>query len=249
MVIGKQWSSIHASVCGQAHTKSGLNNQDSCLCQQEADFLVQIVSDGMGSCKNAKEGAEASCQAVLKIIKEYIKDGNESDVFSHPYTFLEEIYRARAEMLCQYGLDNTNSTCLFIIVFSDRVFMAQLGDGILIAFDEEGIPVCLLEDSKNDKFLNETDGFNSVFQEENWKIALLSTKHISGAMLCTDGVELESSMDYVRLAHDIFTICQHSSNGICEAELVKFLSQWPEHSNQDDKTLAFIYRSLANEDK
>src|SRR5690606_38642714 len=70
-----------ASVIGPSHRVDGLRNQDAWAKARVGDYLVAVVSDGMGSRPNADAGSRAACKAVIEAMRVWCRsDGTELEL-------------------------------------------------------------------------------------------------------------------------------------------------------------------------
>ena len=240
------WQTIGSSCQGAAHRRLGLPNQDRWLHTESTEHLLVAVADGMGSCPKARLGAWASCQAFHAVVQELLEAGRGELIVDDPRCFFRRAVELRAEIIQSAGakLYEADSTGLVAFFFEDRVLLAQLGDGLVLALDILGRPLRMFSDAKEDSFLNQVKGFGGSVRVSGWKASVLPQFAVESVLLCTDGVELASAADYVHLAQDLSdgvaadaAVCQHS--------LHRLLSGWPNGANQDDKTLAFVAKSIS----
>ncbi len=238
------WQAIGYSCQGQAHLRTGLPNQDCWLQAGAEDYMLVAVSDGMGSCPQARLGAQATCQAFQAAAKEFLACGQGELIVDDPRGYLQRVAALRTEIIRTKGVElhDADSTGLLAFFYEDRVLLAQLGDGVVLAIDALGGLLRILHDGKDQSFLNQVRGFGSSGVARGWKAAVLPQVLVEAVLLCTDGVEMEPLDEYAHLAADLRAEARDDIE-ICQRSLRQLLDSWPRHGSQDDKTLVFAVKS------
>ena len=238
------WQAIGYSCRGRAHLRTGLPNQDWWLQVGAEDYMLAVVSDGMGSCPKARLGAQATCQAFYKAAKEFLACGQGELIVDDPRGYLQRGAVLRSEIIGAKGVElhEADSTVLLAFFYEDRVLLAQLGDGVVLAIDALGCPLRILHDGKKHSFLNQVRGFGNSGAVRGWKASVLPQALVEAVLLCTDGVEMEPLAEYARLTADLRTEAA-GGIGACRHSLRQLLEGWPSYGSQDDKTLVFAVKS------
>ncbi|SFW36143.1 PP2C family serine/threonine-protein phosphatase [Selenomonas ruminantium] len=238
------WQAIGYSCQGRAHLRTGLPNQDYWLQGGAEDYMLAAVSDGMGSCPQARLGAQATCRAFQAAAKEFLAYGQGELIVDDPRGYLQRVAALRTEIIRFKGVElrDADSTGLLAFFYEDRVLLAQLGDGVVLAIDALGRPLRILHDGKTESFLNQVRGFGSSGMARGWKAAVLPQALVEAVLLCTDGVEMEPLAEYAHLAADLQA---EAVGGIssCQRAICQLLEDWPRYGSQDDKTLVFAFKS------
>ena len=238
------WQAIGFSCQGKAHLRTGVPNQDWWMQTGADDYMLAAVSDGMGSCPQARFGAQATCRAFYAAAREFLASGQGELIVDDPRVYLQRVASLRTEIISNEGveLSDADSTGLLVFFFEDRVLLAQLGDGVVLAIDALGRPQRILHDGKEQSFLNQVHGFGNSGEACGWKAAVLSQELVEAVLLCTDGVEMEPLAEYAHLAADLRTEAA-GGIGACRHSIRQLLKSWPRHGSQDDKTLVFAVKS------
>lgn len=222
------------TVQGPAHLAEGISNQDAWLHARAGGMRVVVVSDGMGSRRYAREGAQAACRATVDAVRQWRRyPAAPPDVL---LAMIHLFWRARIAPLVP---SECACTCLFAAVDPDGSgLVGQLGDGLALVRDGDGLrPLQMRYDSD---FGNETEALGVSRDIAAWATAPLG----AGArtvVLCTDGV----ADDLLPDRFDTFVAWLEEEIGpkspqIRWRALAAALRDWPTPNHLDDKTIAML---------
>lgn len=224
-----------ASVRGPGHYTDGLPNQDAVLIRHDRQRWLAVVSDGMGSRKQAAEGAKAVCYAANRAVREQSFGSEDRDliksIYGHWLTRLAEL---------RIQPNDAAATCLLAWGVPDGHFrLLQLGDGLILGEPEPAQGLCMRDQAG---FSNDTTGLGISHRLTDWRSARGQLEnHGDGLALMTDGIsdDLGSLDGFVRsLVDDLRGVGARSA----KAALTRELRDWPTPCHTDDKTIAVIYR-------
>lgn len=233
--------SFGISIKGSSHKKKGLPNQDAFLIKKLEKGLVAVVADGLGSKKHSNVGSKKACEAVANVFFKLERENNSYCSKDNLKELLPLIYECWINSLGKYCANDSSSTCLFAYICDEDIIVAQLGDGMifLLGKDEEGS--ILIQDDKEEGFINMTDCLNARFAIEKWKIKSVPKTLFKALFICSDGI---SSDIKDGMQKDFVKELMHSSSNKTAQQNKKgakrWLKNWPIKSNTDDKTLVFV---------
>jgi serine/threonine protein phosphatase PrpC len=221
-----------ASAVGPRHRAQGEPNEDSWLGARGAFGTLVVVSDGMGSRRDARRGAKMACRAVLDAVRAWHKAGACS---------LDELLSGIEPRWCSLIAPSTArdcaATCLFALAHvRGQVYVAAIGDGIALLRTQRGLEWVVGPRSAG--FANETD---SLGHSASWTSRTFPREGGDVVLLATDGVAddlLPERIDgFLQWLMDDFA-------GMVPAQrwraLQRELQDWPTPHHTDDKTLAVL---------
>jgi len=168
---------------GSSHRAMFLPNQDAADFVRTGDDFVIAMSDGVGSCKNAGEGAKL---AVSSAIVAFGLVGNGMLAFDCP-ALIGKVLETWRSSLNGSSQDDSCATLKAVYKIGHTIKMISLGDGLLIVSSDGFNIIAPVEDYA---FSNETKCLCSrVMAEDFWTAEF----HVDmfkpfTVFLCTDGV-------------------------------------------------------------
>jgi len=234
---GKYLGCFGHSEIGPSHIKNNINNQDSWCVKQFEWGEVLAVSDGVGSKAQSEFGSQAACEAVINLA-----------IFWHENSsyqaelLLEKFHEYWIDGLEGRDPNKCSCTSLWVIHCHGRIFMAQLGDGLLSFMNSKNDIGFLNEHFNEASFSNQTCALQKTHIESQWKWKLESAQEYSAFLLMTDGI----SDDLLEEQKSLFVkgVIEHYSvmeKELAIEEIKAWLNTWPVPNHQDDKTIACIY--------
>lgn len=221
-----------ASAVGPQHRAEGKPNEDSWLGARGAFGTLVVVSDGMGSRRDARRGAQMACRAVLDAVRAWHKAGASS-----VEGLLAHIERFWLELIAPSRARDCAATCLFALAHSrGQVHIAAIGDGLALLRTARGLEWVV--GPRAGGFANETDALGGA---TSWTTRSFPREGGSVVLLATDGVAddlLPERIDgFVQWLMDDFA-------GMAPAQrwraLERELKDWPTPHHTDDKTLVVL---------
>jgi hypothetical protein len=191
--LGK-WRVIGESVAGSSHEKRGIPCQDfhdwAILVE---DILIISVADGAGSAAKAEVG---SCIAAQTAIDHIIKQNNlpaSTDDDTVWTEFLKKTFNTSREALRIHAnlhslrLSDLATTLILSIVTPELCAVAQLGDGIAVARDNEGTLFALTIPQRGE-YINEANFLTSSNALKDTEV-FLHRKLLTHIAVISDGLQ------------------------------------------------------------
>lgn len=240
MVKPSRWQFFGASVKGLGHVQLGLPNQDAWTGRHYSFGSFIAVCDGVGSRPHAAHGARQACLAAADAVRLWSKADQA------PVAMLVRLVHTLWS-ICVHacGQWQCATTCLMAAgLGNDRLLIGQLGDGLAMVKLTNG-DLRILTHPEESEFTNETAALGTGTSPGEWRIGLIDNVAIgTSVLLATDGVsddllpgKLGAFADFVRTEF----APRAPRNRWCE--LVQALRNWPTPRHNDDKTLAFMWRT------
>ena len=223
------------TVIGPAHAEMGLPNQDALGLWGWRRGWIAAVCDGVGSRPLSHIGARLAATRVRSTIRSDIS-------WDDPDAVIQSLHRSWVEGLKPLAPDEGATTLLMAACSaSGNVFVAQLGDGIVL-FSSNG-QFGVLTPARTG-FVNETTAFGLSTSDRDWHIARLQlSKPGDGVLLATDGISDDLRPE--RLEKFFRAMCKEMASRNRRTGRKWFhrqLEDWPTAGHCDDKTIAIVYR-------
>jgi hypothetical protein len=192
MAMESEWQVVGAAVQGLSHQKQGLPCQDALkyLCLP-GGILLMALADGAGSAKHAELGAQTAVEAsvgwlVTCLEKEQPIECCEWaeviwETFQNARTALERLGQEHDEPLRSFA---TTLTCL--VATSERLIVGQLGDGAVVAVDEDN-GIRTVTTLQRGEYANET---NFLTQEQALDLVVIQVidEQVRALAMMSDGL-------------------------------------------------------------
>lgn len=233
---------IASSVRGPAHTRDGRPCQDAWLAVPGENACLAVVADGMGSRPNAREGARAATRAARDAWRVWSRSpvGVAEDLIR----LVEVTWRLR---LGSIPVESAATTCLLYAEDRHgRAAMAQLGDGLLLRKNGDGVIVVHPSRSGG---LGRTDALGTPHRLSDWSFTMGAALAAGEAvLLATDGVS--EDLEPARLAGlAAWVIDDLGGRAHPNRALASELRNWPVPHHQDDKTLLVMWKPWTSNSK
>lgn len=212
-------------------------NQDSFVCDSVKSGYVLVLSDGMGSKKFSQYGSKAICEIIKREFEKEVLPLEKLNWIS----FLENCHIKWIEEVEKYEITQCYATMLVLLVQGNYLKAARLGDGFLSILADDRVHI--LMDRKEDYFANETDCLMGIFDEDRLEILEIEFDKFSGAVACSDGIEIgvmkqEEISSFTRdFLEEYSKICRTDG----KQDIERWISTWP---GVDDKTIAYIIEEV-----
>jgi serine/threonine protein phosphatase PrpC len=238
---------VGCSVKGPTHIGEGMPCQDAWLGIYEHGIRLAIVCDGMGSKPWSREGAQAATRSARTTWRLWRKGVNPQ--IEDFIRLFEVIWRLEVSKLQQIidarptpTLHLAATTCLIYAEDMDgNAFMAQLGDGLIVHQQENGLCTHLIV--KRDFEFNHTIGLGIPhnLQDWTWK-AIPSIKQKESILMVTDGIS--EDLNLTQLPSFINWLFEEIVPSRAPAtKLAHELRAWPVPYHTDDKTLLLTWKN------
>lgn len=133
-----------ASVKGPSHIITNIPCQDACAFKIiSPSFVIISVADGLGSAINSDVGAKTAVDAVIQFAEDFFTS-RPNDEIDLTVLVRESISAARkalerASLTFKCKLRDLACTLISIAIMNDKVAVAHIGDGAVIARNDEGL--------------------------------------------------------------------------------------------------------------
>ena len=237
---GLTWRAVGASVEGASHVARGVGCQDAHGVLTAPDgSLVVVVADGAGSASRAAEGSALAVEAALDTLEWVLA------VEPPSVAVVRAVGAARVALETADDISAVATTLLVVVVGSDEVAVARVGDGFAVARLEDG-SLELLSADDDREFLNETTFLSS----SDWtpSVSVRSSAGVSGVAVLTDGLQLlafdlTAGRPHAPFFEPLFAFAA-DCDAASEHELAAFLgSDRVAARTDDDVTLVLCSRS------
>jgi hypothetical protein len=221
-----------ASTVGPRHRAEGKPNEDSWLGARGAFGTLVVVSDGMGSRRDARRGAQMACRAVVETVRAWHKAGANG-----LEALLVQIEPHWLALIAPSSARDCAATCLFALAHScGQVHVAAIGDGLALIRTPRGLE--WIVGPRAGGFANET---HALGYSASWTSRSFPRVGGGVVVLATDGVAddlLPEHIDgFVQWLIDDFS-------GMVPTQrwraLQRELKDWPTPHHTDDKTLVVL---------
>ncbi|MEP6924711.1 MAG: PP2C family serine/threonine-protein phosphatase [Pyrinomonadaceae bacterium] len=197
-----QWKIVSASIAGTSHVAKNSECQDSFVwrtteCKDEV--LVVIVSDGAGSAKRAKVGADTTCATMMQEIQTVV----ETDLGIHKITRKHvvewlNLLRTQFQILAETEKLETGDfacTLLAAIIQGEKGIFLQIGDGGMVyTATEAPDEFHLVIEPQQGEYANTTNFVTDLTAADILRFEVLE-KRIDEIAIFTDGLQ-RIALDY-----------------------------------------------------
>lgn len=178
---------LSASIRGSLHKSLGLPCQDYSCARSAKNKLVAVVSDGAGSAKHSKVGAQIICNTLCDLlIKSNLETIKEDVVHAINVARKKLILHRYNHSKSPADLVNFSATLVGVFYYKNKGVFFHIGDGAGIAFQKEKYENFVISEPENGAFSCET----YFYTMDDWKDCLRFTnfENANRVLLMTDGV-------------------------------------------------------------
>jgi hypothetical protein len=244
---------IHgASVVGASHAKGNIPCQDAFAYKMFPPHSAAIsVADGLGTAIKSEIGSQAATQAVVRSVEESLSDYPQNPI-DMQLIAKESLLAARAalenlalQLPCE--LKDLGCTLISIVIVRDTMVVAHVGDGAVVARDENYF---IASPPGNSEYADVVEPIT----DKDWQTSIRISpvfKNIRDVMALTDGCQ-RAALKKTRDSYEPFgPFCTplfeyFSSSAVAQGndQLIRLLSSKKLCDNSDDdKTLVMITRN------
>ena len=247
----KQWKYITYIKKGLSHEQSGTECQDSVQIQENANWLVAALADGLGSLKYsdvaANAATEAICQQLLEEKATIFDNGSNAQLHQKIMKCVVSAVEKKTNLL---GISKSQVDCTLVFVgihkSSNRAIVGRLGDSaVCIIKEKDSIAI-----NDSNKSANGTNAVLDQDASEHLDIQFhdIIKENILGFILSSDGLDNELYMkgsDHVRKATELYfnALCNDTSDeGATQiiADRIRKLTSMKDSPFDDDISLAIM---------
>jgi serine/threonine protein phosphatase PrpC len=231
--------------------------QDALAFQAGEHSLLVALSDGAGTADRSQSGAQTAVQAALNALAAALDEGLPADqdgwqemlraAFAAARSALESLAEIEAQPLRAYA-----ATLSLVVATADRLAVAQLGDGAVVA-GESPDRLFLVNRAQRGEYANET---YFLTQEDALELVQVSVydKAVNLLAMMSDGltrlaIKLPTDEPYLPFFQPLFAfVAQTDQEEQASRHLVDFLnSERVCARTDDDKSLVLAVRLLEPE--
>ena len=248
------WRVVGAAATGTSHERIGMPCQDALAYQANEHSLLVALSDGAGSAERSQYGAHAAVTASLDALSAALEDGlPEDETVWHDALFaaitaarsaLENLAEIEEQPLRAYA-----ATLSLVIVTSDRLAVAQLGDGAVVA-GETPEELFLVNRAQRGEYANETYFLTQEDALEQVQMSVIE-KEVNSLAVMSDGltrlaIKLPAQEPYLPFFQPLFAFAAHANE---EEQAARHLEDFLTSERvcartDDDKSLVLAVRLL-----
>lgn len=227
---------------GESHLEKNIVCQDFSLTEKIVneevglEYVIGVLSDGVGSCKSSNVSSEMACKVVLNELKEYVSSLKEEPEDIETEKKMEEAFLIALMDIFQYVVNKNDPieeyecTLTALLYNGNKLTYGHIGD--------DGI-VCLFNDGSYKMITerNTGDEINMVIPLRARKIWSFGTvSNVAVAVACTDGV-LNCFVDQKRMHNRVYyPFIESVFSTVLDAEekIIHFKSEWEEYFSGED---------------
>lgn len=221
---------------GESHKERNKRCEDAVLAKEYPFGVILAVSDGVGSHRYARTGANAIVRAVHMTFTELAACG------LHEEKIGDRIVRHYAEIVPANKHSQAAATCLYAAhLYGIGLFIGQAGDG-MICCETEGKQIKMEEPKTESR--NEVSPVISDPEKVIWRTEIIEDQNIGKIrlMLMTDGISEEivpgKEHDMMNFLEEKLSVRKNKQNRVLKLLLRKELDTM----SKDDKTIAVYCR-------
>lgn len=249
-----RWRVVGAAASGTSHERLGMPCQDALAFQAGEHSLLVALSDGAGTADRSQSGAQTAVQAALNALAAALDEGLPTDpdgwqemlgaAFAAARSALESLAEIEAQPLRAYA-----ATLSLVVATADRLAVAQLGDGAVVA-GESPDRLFLVNRAQRGEYANET---YFLTQEDALELVQVSVyeKAVNLLAMMSDGltrlaIKLSTDEPYLPFFQPLFAfVARTDQEEQASRHLVDFLiSERVCARTDDDKSLVLAVRLL-----
>jgi len=172
---------------GSYHLENGMKNQDIVRSAKSGRVEMIVLADGVSSCERAREGAQVSCDAVIRLIEKkaefffgFTNDSRTRYVMEYVMNDINSIAKHDRRLV-----DDYSATLMYAIHNreSGEIFLSNLGDGMIIGCKKSGEDILLPpSDSRLGVYVNTSEDACKYTRTK-----AVSERDYEKIVLCSDG--------------------------------------------------------------
>jgi len=246
------WRVVGAVATGTSHERLGMPCQDALAYQAGEQGLLVALSDGAGTAERSQYGAQTAVQAALEALAAALDEGLPAEqagwqdilcaAFAAARSALESLAEIEEQPLRAYA-----ATLSLVVASADRLAVAQLGDGAVVA-GESPDKLFLVNRAQRGEYANET---YFLTQEDALELVQVSVdeKVVNLLAVMSDGltrlaIKLPADEPHLPFFRPLFAFVAHADEEEqASRHLVDFLiSERVCARTDDDKSLVLAVR-------
>ncbi len=248
----KRWVVNGATVVGESHAIRNRGSDDSAAQIQRNGWTAIVVSDGAGSAKRSREGADLISNGFAAELLE-ISSRIQADGPGHWLNdaIIESVLAVRRQLIAaagSYDLSEFHCTLVAALISDDGGFTVHVGDGAIFTGRrslDNTVQVELHSKPENGEYANET----FFITEPNWlkNIRITPLSNCEWVMLTTDGAQallLQRTLDFSAFS-ELLSGLADAGDAMAKNSVIEdfLISERALRTSSDDKTLVVVSRT------
>lgn len=251
-IANSRWRVVGAVAAGTSHVRLELPCQDAVAYQADEHHLLVALSDGAGTAGRSHYGAQTAVQAALDSLAAALDTGVPAEqagwqdtlyaAFTAARSALESLAEIEEQPLRAYA-----ATLILAVATADRLVVAQLGDGAVVA-GESPDELFLVNRAQRGEYANETYFLTQEDALEQVQVSV-NEKAVNLLVVMSDGLtrlamQLPAQEPYLPFFQPLLAFAAHANEEEQAAgHLVEFLtSERVCDRTDDDKSLVLAVR-------
>lgn len=247
-----EWRVVGAVAPGTSHERLGLPCQDALAYQAGEHNLLVALSDGAGTAERSEVGAQIAVQAALDSLTDALEaslpaeQAGWQDTLCAAFTAARSALESLAEIE-QQPLRTYAATLILVVATADRLVVAQLGDGAVVA-GESPDNLFLVSRAQRGEYANETYFLTQGDALEQVQVSMYK-KVVNSLAVMSDGLtrlamQLPAQEPYLPFFQPLFAFAARANKEEqAAAHLEEFLtSERVCDRTDDDKSLVLAVR-------
>lgn len=252
VIAQPRWRLVGAAAAGTSHVRLDLPCQDAVAYQVDERYLLVALSDGAGTAERSQHGAQTAVQAALDALLAVLEAGLPAEQSGWQDALLCAITAARSALeslaeIEEQTLRSYAATLILAVATADRLVVAQLGDGAVVA-GEASDELFLVNRAQRGEYANETYFLTQEDALEQVEISVYE-KAVNLLAVMSDGLtrlalQLPEQEPYLPFFKPLFEFAARANEEEQAAgHLVDFLtSERVCDRTDDDKSLVLAVR-------
>lgn len=172
---------------GIRHKCSSLFNQDAITYKENEKYFVMALADGISACKNSRQGARVTCDALAECLMEqseyFFKKNQRENVLCIIGRILHELEKTARKGTKNISDYSSTSAAVLIDKKRKKMYYFNLGDSLIMATKEDKCSVVSMpSDSRNGCYSTTTA--NAEFVVDT---GIIDIHDINSIVICSDG--------------------------------------------------------------
>lgn len=244
-----RWLGVAVSERGRGHCVQGLPCQDHSSVWLGASGAAVVVSDGAGSARMSKHGANSVVRVTDQVLREHMPWNNFVAIGHRIIDACRaEIAQQARELGCPIA--ELAATLAFVAVTKDEIFSGSLGDAVVAAFRGDRAEVLIAPE--RGEFANETLFVTSSDANKHFRIVKRPLEDYDGFAVMSDGAadslyQRQTGALAPALKRVLSWLREHGTRRVHDAIVDRIMPLLVKRT-QDDCSLAILRRVCASLD-
>jgi len=185
------WQVVGAAAAGTSHESLGMLCQDALAYLAAEQSLIVALSDGAGTAEHSQYGAQIAVDSALNSLSAALDEGIPVEQADWQEMLCTAVTAARSALAClaeieEQSLRDYAATLNLVVATADRLAVAQLGDGAVVA-GESPEDLFLVNRAQRGEYANETYFLTQDDALEQLQVSVVE-KEINMLAVMSDGL-------------------------------------------------------------